>query len=413
MKVIPTLVVAPVLASGLAARDVLVVDQAGGADHVFIHEAIAAADSGDTILVRTGEYLPFVIDGAGLTVVAEPDAEVRILGSSLIANLQPHQRVLLTGLHFESNWFLNALNITACEGPIWIEDGSWKGSDELSAWNNGETGRIIDSASVTFNRMVFEAGANGDTREAPGNGLYMEDSTVYMFDSVIKAGDGGSTLVSEANGQGGAGVLQSGGFLYMSNCSVQGGDGGPGADELGCTPGGDGGSALVLYGDEPSVQLIGTKLTGGAPGPAGGGCAAGEAGMPHEIYAGEVNDTPGRARSMRAQESVVLVGEDLTLEVYGLPGDLALVAFSVDQMPTYLLELGGPFLLTPSPMVLFSGGTIGDDGLLITSNQVASLGGVDSVLLFSQLVVVPPAAEAVQVGSGQALVFLEPILSGD
>jgi len=413
MKVIQALVVAPVLASGVAARDVLVVDQAGGADHVFIHEAIAAADAGDTILVRSGEYLPFTIDGAGLTVVAEPDAEVTIRGTSLIANLKAHQRVLMTGLHFEAEFFLNALNITNCQGPIWIEDGSWKGSDELSFVNNGEAGRIIGSSSVTFNRMVFEAGANGDLREAPGNGLFMEDSTVYMFDSIIKAGHGSSTLVSAANGQGGAGILVNGGFLYLSNCLVQGGDGGSGEDAVACAAGGDGGAAVVLYGDEPEVQLIGTKLRGGAAGPTGEGCEPGSVGMPYQIFSGEVNDTPGRARSMRAQESVVLVGEDLTLEVNGLPGDLALVAFSVDQMPIYLLGLGGPFLLASSPLVVLPGGYIGDDGLLITSNQIAPLGGVESVLLFSQLVVVPPAGAAVQVGSGQALVFLEPILTGE
>ncbi len=56
----------------------LVVDAAGGPGSSFtsLADAVAAAADGDTLLVRSGAYAPFTIDGRTLIVVAAPGTSV-------------------------------------------------------------------------------------------------------------------------------------------------------------------------------------------------------------------------------------------------------------------------------------------------------------------------------------------------
>ena len=74
MRPLPALLAAISLAAGLHAQTLWTVDAAGGGDFVEIQNAIDAASSGDTLLLRAGRYDEFVISAKSLTLIVDPGA---------------------------------------------------------------------------------------------------------------------------------------------------------------------------------------------------------------------------------------------------------------------------------------------------------------------------------------------------
>ena len=66
------------LAAPLGAQDVHVVDGTGAGDFLTIQEAVDVAARGDTLLVKSGNYPGFTIEGKALQVVAESGQQVRV-----------------------------------------------------------------------------------------------------------------------------------------------------------------------------------------------------------------------------------------------------------------------------------------------------------------------------------------------
>ena len=93
--------------SALAQGQVIVVDDNGGlgVDFQTIHEAVANAQEGDTILVKAGVYDyndgPTTIDivGTSLSIIAELDQDVQISFLTVkVRDLASNQKVTLRGL---------------------------------------------------------------------------------------------------------------------------------------------------------------------------------------------------------------------------------------------------------------------------------------------------------------------------
>ncbi|MCA8952338.1 MAG: hypothetical protein KDE27_22705 [Planctomycetes bacterium] len=92
-----------------------------GFDFQQIRGAIPQVPDGATLLVRSGTYAPFQVDGKAITILAEPGATVRLGGlfpePVQFLNGSPTQRMVLRGI--ELPWQLVVQN---CAGPVHIED---------------------------------------------------------------------------------------------------------------------------------------------------------------------------------------------------------------------------------------------------------------------------------------------------
>ena len=77
-----------------------------GTNFTDIPAAVAAAQSGDTILVRAGNYSPFTVSGKALTIRGAAASVTRVFGfaptPTVIELTPPGNTVALRGMRFES-----------------------------------------------------------------------------------------------------------------------------------------------------------------------------------------------------------------------------------------------------------------------------------------------------------------------
>src|SRR5687768_491954 len=77
--------------------EVIVVAQDGSGDYAQINQAIVNSDDGDTILVRSGDYAPFVVPNIALEIVADEGATVTVHGYAAVTGLSADKAVLISG----------------------------------------------------------------------------------------------------------------------------------------------------------------------------------------------------------------------------------------------------------------------------------------------------------------------------
>lgn len=393
------------------ALDVLVVDDSGGqgVDHTQIFSAVAAASPGDTILVRTGFYVAFTIDGKSLTVTADDGAFVGIQGTVRVENLGALDSVLLRGLQAQQITTSEALSIHDCVGPVWVEDSRFFGPSLPTASGNSNAAHVTSSRSVSFQRCELGgARAIADSIEA-GSGILAADSRIFLFDSNLTGGTG-AVSIDNVPFAAGSGATVEGGSFYASGCTIQGGDGGAGFALI-CVDAGDGADGLVLRGTAPFAQLLDTTVAGGAAGTPFPPCAEGAAGNPQDIQSGSVLEQPQGARSTQGS-GVVQAGGTLTLSFDGEAGDIVLLLVSGSQRPVFFpsfqfnrfLVLGGPRLPAQSSLDTFFVGRLGANALQASFPVPNAPAGTT---FFTQAMVYSATREIV-FSSGQAITILGP-----
>src|SRR5688572_11647178 len=192
--------------------------QSGG--YGEIQAAVDAAQPGDLILVRTGTYAGFVVDGKGLSIVADAGALVQVAGAVVIQNLPASGFVLLSGLKVavpgSAAFSPPGLELLDDAGFARLSDCEFRGAQGASNASNfsncslvgpGSNGvEIAGSARVLFQDCALIGGTGGTAFKkckggTGGDGLFTQTSAVALYDCTIRGGTGGRA--SDTLGDGG------------------------------------------------------------------------------------------------------------------------------------------------------------------------------------------------------------------
>jgi hypothetical protein len=409
-----------------ASADVLVVDAAGGGEYSSLIEALAAADDGDTLLVRPGDYREFgesvEISGRSLSVIGDGAGPVLLNATQI--SLPLGKRVVLRGLTIEATTFdSSTTGLSLAGGDVFIEGCSIFGRDGHSAFASAFGGKAVSASNVrlVLQGCTLEGGRGSDSSEAtflgaqPG-GYGIEvfiDATVAVYGSTITGGAGGDSIPSSfspAPGNvGGLGLRADfGGPVLVAGTTITGGEGGsgdeiPGSFSASAYAGGDG----VQVSGGTTLTLQDSTLIGGAPGVDG----AGQPGFPgialdvHVPASVVQNGTAHRANAFGPPASE---GGTIQLDVTGEPGDLfALFLSPLPAVPLPAVKLGFFHLGAPllGPFVI---GPLGPSGSASLSVPAPNLGfGPEGAVLVYQQAFVKPAVGATLLSSPTTLVVVD------
>lgn len=329
--------------SRATSADVLVVDARGGGDFTAIQPAVDAANDGDTLLVRDGDYAGFVVDDKALTVVRDAGAAGAIVGSIGVRNLSASKDVVLQNLKaapLPAHATLTAssgraLWCTNDAGSVRVQDCELTGANLPPAGCDDEeppnAGAFVQSSlDVVFVRCTLTGGrgwgvpgcfCGAADQGAPG--LSSSASLVALYGCTLKGGPGGRGM--ECGGKGGNGAFVSGSLgLYASQSTFTGGAGGtqgPPDPTFFCIPlnGGFGGGGLVVQ-NPAAAQSLDNTFTAG---PAGSGdefnCGYGFT-YQGGATEGNVFHFVGEGRSIQF-DSPVREGTPLSVTISGVAGD--------------------------------------------------------------------------------------------
>ncbi|MCZ6596759.1 MAG: hypothetical protein O7B99_03895 [Planctomycetota bacterium] len=373
---------AVVLGAAAHAQDVHVVDWLGnpGSQFLDIQPAVDAAQDGDLLLVRQGEYGSVVIDGKSLSIVAEVDATVRI-GSITVRNIAVDQSVLMRDIRaVVTSTSYRVMTLEDNQGPLWFEASLFQPAviqlpikAGKADSTDGAVIRIEHCEAVALLRCQVSGreplpGGIGGTQAT--RAIHAIDSEVALYQCEIEGGKGvssdpfvGLTIADGKPGE--AAIVLDGGFLFASGTTIRGGSGGDGVvDATGCTSGGAGGVGLMLEGTMPKAVLLDTAIAGGSGGVAGAGvCSPGGGGASSIVLSGQIDQLAGSARWMESY-SPIPAGWGTLLTYHGEPGDLVFLMAGWDAQFLWDPSLSGVWLGLPLTIPFFHG-QIPADGVLL------------------------------------------------
>ena len=194
--------------SAAAHADVIVVAQDGSGDFTQINQAIVQASDGDTLLVRSGTYSPFVVPNLALEIVADEGASVTIHGYAAVTGLAAEKSVLLSGL------------TAAAQLPV-----------HYGLYLQGNQGSVRVLGCTFEGYAPPEQGCEdfGDT-EPGGNAVYVTIIAATRLDDLHcqrrDGSDSDSYLCLDTGGKGGDGIRAMSSTVTLYDCTVHGGAGG-------------------------------------------------------------------------------------------------------------------------------------------------------------------------------------------
>lgn len=348
-------VLALALATPAVLADVLVVAPAG-APFTQINAAVAAAQPGDIVLVKSGTYDHVSIGNKSVSIIADAGATAVEVDGIGIANLKAPNFVVLRGLTVPNPTLpeLPGFSTTACTGAVRVEQCSFTGmAGGPPNWVTGATGYATDGANLSSSSQVSFAhcsfvGGKGwaGTQEfnpwEGGYGLNTFQSSVSLWQCSLTGGAGGD---GNADGQpttGGTGAVLSGGTTVLDGCTLTGGTGGKGVSTWLGGPGGTGGDAALTIGG--LLRHTDTAFVVGAGGPGGIGMfggppgAVGAPGGGLVVLSGSAEAYTDTARDLTVN-SPVRSGQVATFQFGVVSCDAVLLVYSAT---TQGLWLGGP-----------------------------------------------------------------------
>ncbi len=416
-------------------------------DFTDLQTAIDTVANGDILLVRDGIYPQMRIDGKALTIQADSGAVVNVrdlsdppsvscgtVGAS-ICNLSASQCVRLRGLALTARG--QGLLLKSNAGTVWIEDCSitclsYTAGPFGECDGSGAGISATDCADVVLVRSTL-LGTDGEggiafacgtpdprcidsSHPQAGPGLLVVSSNVHAFGCAFTGGGGIGWLGSCecAPQKGGYGIRGSGEpalFLFLSGCTVQGGQGvGCVFDKVcfPCTDHNPGGDGLYWAGQ---AAVLDSSIQGGAAVPGGGTCDSCPPltdGVPIVALPElDLELVPGSALCMQMTSPVRENGL-LTLEFDGPPDAPVWLLVSTRLAPFYLDIPPYPrgSLLPGAPLTnVFLGRTDAGGTLQRTFTLAPMPVGVEGRLFFGQGVALVPSSPVL--GEGSMLVALD------
>gem|GEM_PF-3346969 len=405
---------------GSSHAGVIVVDPAGGpAGAALLQAAIDAAQDGDILLLRPGDYSsaagshPQLIDRS-LTLIVDGPAGSVVLSGLTISSLIDDSALLVRGLHVAPLPLVGLPSgavEASTEGKIWFEDCVF-------------TGAITANGSSTAGITAF-----------PGFGGF--GNSLAFVRCTLTGADGADEVPAVSPARPGApGADLSTLCPTFHECTLQGGTGGDGDPFVGGNSVLANGGAGLSFNYFSYGSLLGSTLKGGdegannpaetQPGPGMSLFWCVETVRDTQITAGVVNGAgtpspdivfggataaipyPAAARGLSVP-SPLREGESFVLHAYGEVGDGVFVYFGFAPGLVALEYAQGDFLLAevvPGPLFL---GMISDpSGVLDTPFQMPGLPvGVDGVVVYLQAGIAPAGGGHALIGSGSALVWID------
>lgn len=355
--------------------NVWIVDNSGApADFTELEAAVSAAVDGDVVLVKEGNYGPFVIEGKGVTVVGELGADVRVRGPLQVLAVPAGSRTVLRNLR-TSTPVEHGIELDFCQGSVHLEECHFVGqntpSNDFSFDARNHGARIDRCMDVRLVRSTFRGGGGGNigtffTPSNGGHGVWIEKSTVSATHCEGYGGFGADAPYDDwySGGSGGHGFYCWDSTLWVDGCHGQGGSGGMGDYDYNlfggskqCGDGGHGGDGLSVQSfpefiaapDSAASQVTYRGFTG--LGGTAGGTICGQPGDPGEVvFEGgpelhAVTALAGSARNTYVP-SPLRGGEVAVVHMTGEPGDYFIALLGAGNAP---LELPGQ----PLPLMVY------------------------------------------------------------
>lgn len=391
-----------------------------GADFTTIQQAIDAAPPGEIVLVRTGNYGGFIVDGKGVAVVADDVTLVRVLGGIIVRNVPAGEEVVLRSL--QVSFILDGgLVANANAGSLRVIDCSFA-PDPMFGSQVNQSARFIDCADVVLARCTFRPGSSSQLGGTLG--LDVRGGKITLTSCDVEGGRGRDGIPFAQSGQpntagepGKAALRLQSVEAFVSGTRLVGGAGGAGlAGTCGSatvppTAGGDGGPAVLAL-NGVALRTLDASITGGIGG-AGGVGSGGSCGTQHPGSAGAQVDPPSQAVTQIAgsARSIVVSGPRrentvVQIDVTGEAGDHVYLVTSRNRAQGFDPFWNGTLLLD-APLRRAFVGTLAVPGTSSTMFFVSELGaGVEGVVRPFQAAIVD-ALGAVRFTGTDELVLLD------
>lgn len=235
MHLAQRVVLALLIPAAASAQSLIVVDDTPGpgVDFNDIQPAIDAAGPFDRIEVRHGTYSPFVAS-AGLNMIGEdPSTGSAYVSQGAVTGVPAGQIAVLVDIDVAN------LSLRDCAGTVLVDR--------------------VESQTISVSRC-----ADARLQSSRSFGLFTRVRTLDVEDSFVQATDMLIQPLRGGTGQDGVNAITcTRSTLYLTDSDVEGGEGGTQGSCLGgIAP--RGGHALSLLGSD--VRLLGSRLDGGGPG---------------------------------------------------------------------------------------------------------------------------------------------------
>lgn len=242
-----------------------------GTHFTDLPQAVAAAQDGDTILVRSGTYAAFTVSNKGLTIRGA-GAATTIVAQPTIGAMMAGQVVYLSGLHLQSplvpaSWLSGALEAQA-RSRVVLVDCELIGR---AANGTGHAGLLVLGGEVHATRCLFRGGDGtgfGVLSQNTGGTGAIVNSTIYVGatleanDCRFEGGVGQPNAFNQVGGGQGLSGYQT--YMTLRHCSCVGGaamagTASYGGQALGVAPG----TYVRVVGDTGDQFRAGASATGG------------------------------------------------------------------------------------------------------------------------------------------------------